>query len=361
MSQIYNPRYVFWAQFFSVIISPFYLFFNLFRKSKMLQDDEINNIIVCQYHRIGDVIMIAPILASLKEKFPNAKTTLLCCPGAVTLAKELHIGDEVIGITVPWTTWDWSFAKWWEARLLAQSFREKNVDLVIDFKGDLRNSWFLWHMKPKMSIGYADTGGSFFYTHVQSVPSDAHQTERSLKLISYLGCNAILQLNKEHIPQNDGSIVIHTGGSDPKRSWPTQKWIDLAESLSTNHLISFVKTPETELVIERIIDKKINAEIFEGDLVTFLNWLKNQKMLVGIDSMPGHLAAYLGVPVVSIFGSQNPAHTRPLGKWVEIIKPDLSCKHDRDHWRLCSLCMDSIDVGKVSSGVKTLIAQVENR
>ena len=53
---------------------------------------------------------------------------------------------------------------------------------------------------------------------------------------------------------------------------------------------------------------------FKADRVKYLNklekiWLENQKMLICVDSMAGHLSAEIGVPSVTIFGSQNPKLT----------------------------------------------------
>ena len=359
--QVYNPYFIFWSRIISTLIWPFYFFCNLYRKSYSLNDENINAILICQYHRIGDVLLIAPVLRSLKIRYPQAHLTLLCCQDAEILARDLELADEVIGIEIPWTNWDWSLFKWLKVRSIARNFRKQNIDIAIDFKGDLRNSWFLWHVQPKMSLGYTDTGGSFFYTHPKPFPAGVHQTERSLQLISHLGCDSKMMDEKKSIYHDQGFIVFHTGGTDPKRSWPEIKWVELAESLSRDHKIAIVKTPETGPVIRRMKERKLLVEIFEGDLVAFKHWLKNQKMLIGIDSMPGHLAAYLGIPVISIFGSQDPNLTCPLGKWTTIIHPDIPCHHQRDHWRLCAKCMASIDGEKVSSAVVDLISRVKNR
>ena len=59
--------------------------------------------------------------------------------------------------------------------------------------------------------------------------------------------------------------------------------------------------------------------------------------------MAGHLAAEIGIPSISIFGSQNPLLTCPLGEYSEFITPLNKCIHKRDHWRLCFYCMDEIN------------------
>ena len=44
-----------------------------------------------------------------------------------------------------------------------QTLQSLDIDLAIDFKGDLRNSWFLWNTHPKLSFGYNATGGIIFH------------------------------------------------------------------------------------------------------------------------------------------------------------------------------------------------------
>ena len=64
--------------------------------------------------------------------------------------------------------------------------------------------------------------------------------------------------------------------------------------------------------------------------------------MVSPDSMAGHLAAYLNIPVITLFGSQVPELTSPIAKSGLVIKPDNPCTHKRKHWRLCEKCMASI-------------------
>jgi ADP-heptose:LPS heptosyltransferase len=164
---------------------------------------------------------------------------------------------------------------------------------------------------------------------------------------------------KEFNFKDQGAIVFHAGGNDSRRVWPENRWIKLAEILSKNYQIAIVKTLETATLIERMKERKFNVEIFDGDLVKFQNWLRNQKMLIGNDSMPGHLAAYLGIPTISIFGSQDPNLTCPIGKWITIIQPNESCEHKRKHWRLCQKCMETIDAERVSGAVTNLLSRAQ--
>ena len=130
--------------------------------------------------------------------------------------------------------------------------------------------------------------------------------------------------------------------------------------ISEEHKISVIKTPESEQLIKQIKDTDLKTDFFAGNLVEFKDWLKDQKCLIAPDSMAGHLAAYVGIPVISIFGSQNLDLTRPINKEGVVITPDIACYHIQGHWRLCSQCMGSIHPKIVSSTLLDLLSRLEN-
>ena len=112
---------------------------------------------------------------------------------------------------------------------------------------------------------------------------------------------------------------------------------------------------ESEDIVHSVQKYKLPIYIFEGDIIQFKNWLKAQRLLIAPDSMAGHLAAYLGIPVISLFGAQNPELTKPLGDKNIIAKPSNECTHQRDHWRLCSACMKTIEPVSVRESVINLV------
>ena len=327
------------------------MFFNLFRKRYHLGNIKIKTILVTEYHRIGDVLLINEALSTIKKAFPESKLILICNESAIDLAKELKIADEVLAIHVPWTNWDWSISKWLSTREFAKNLRRREIDLAFDFKGDLRNSWFLWHTCPKISFGYHTTGGRCFFTHSFKMNYKLHQSNRARKLISKAG----FEYSDPQYPDlrfnRNGFVVFHIGSSDKNKSWPMKNWVMLAELLTGKHQIAVVKTPGSAYLKKVLKDKNINVENFEGDLVQFKNWLKTQYCLVGVDSMAGHLAAYVGIPVFTIFGSNESELTRPISRAGEVIKPDKICNHNRNHWRFCQKCLSTISPKKVAEAI----------
>ena len=339
---IYKPNYIFWSKILSILIAPYFKFFNFFRKNYDIQSIKVKTILVTEYHRIGDVIIIAPILKSIKLKFPNAKIILLCNESAKELAEYLNLADKIIGVSVPWTKWGWSFLEWYKIKGFAKSLYLLGIDLGIDFKGDIRNSWFLWNTHPKISFGYDTTGGAYFYTNNFVMDQNAHQYQRALKLIEEFGCRYICDEKRKYHSIKDGCVVLHPGASDLARSWPDSYWVELARLLSAKFKVSIVITKDSSRLVSKLKIENLELQYFEGSLVSFCDYINNQKCLIALDSMAGHLASYFGIPVISLFGSQNPSLTKPKNKYGKIIKPKTICRHDRDHWRLCKLCIESI-------------------
>ena len=194
---VYKSNYIFWGKLFSMIIAPYFKFLNLFRKKYNLQLIDIKTILVTEYHRIGDVIIIAPILRSIKSKFPNADIVLICNESSKELAEELKLADKVFGISAPWTNWSWSFLEWYKIRNFSKNLQSLDIDLAIDFKGDLRNSWFLWNTHPKLSFGYNTTGGDYFFTNVYTMNQNDHQYSRASKLIKEFDCSIKREKKKQ--------------------------------------------------------------------------------------------------------------------------------------------------------------------
>ena len=357
---VYKQTYVFWAKIFSALIFPYYKILNLFRKKYDLKLLKVKTILVTEYHRIGDVIIIAPILKSIKSRFPDAEIILICNEPSKKLAEKFKLADKVFGVAVPWTNWRWSIFEWYKIKSFANTLNLLNIDLAIDFKGDLRNSWFLWSTNPKVSYGYNTTGGSYFITNSFSMNQNDHQYTRASKLIKQFGCELINDRKIRYRSVKNGYLVLHPGSSDKARSWPDCHWKELAKLLTKRFKVSLVVTKESHNLFQSLKTEGLELQYFEGSLTSFCDYIKNQKCLIALDSMAGHLGSFLGIPVVSLFGSQNPELTKPSNKYGKIIIPQKSCNHKRDHWRLCRLCLESISPEKVYEEVYQHILHIES-
>jgi ADP-heptose:LPS heptosyltransferase len=58
-----------------------------------------------------------------------------------------------------------------------------------------------------------------------------------------------------------------------------------------------------------------------GNIAALMTLLKTAGGYIGNDSGVSHLAAYLGLPTVAVFGPSDPKMWRPIGPTVQIVRP----------------------------------------
>lgn len=131
------------------------------------------------------------------------------------------------------------------------------------------------------------------------------------------------------------SIVIHPGSGAPAKCWPAENYLALAHTLrGRGRTVRFV-LGETEL--ERWPPELVAR--FDAatpkTYVELLDVLSTASAFVGNDSGPGHLAAAIGVPTLSLFGPTDPAVWRPLGPRVTVLRRQP---------------LDQLPVGEVAAG-----------
>lgn len=123
---------------------------------------------------------------------------------------------------------------------------------------------------------------------------------------------------------SQGPILIHPGGGAPKKCWPADRFIDLAERLRAAGRSVRVLLGEVELErwpAEVIARFRAAADVqTPADLVDLSNHISSASAFIGNDSGPGHLAGILGVPTLSLFGEASKVERwKPLGPKVRVL------------------------------------------
>jgi len=62
-----------------------------------------------------------------------------------------------------------------------------------------------------------------------------------------------------------------------------------------------------------------------SDITEFADLLRHAGGFIGNDSGATHLAAFLGLPVIAIFGPSDPDRWKPLGRAVKVLRAAVSC------------------------------------
>jgi heptosyltransferase III len=135
-------------------------------------------------------------------------------------------------------------------------------------------------------------------------------------------------LTPRNSPSIKGRILIHPGSGSPKKNWPIENFVQLHRLLSEQKIGSkwVVGPAESKKADELKSIGFTEHDIHSNDdLIQFCRRLKDTDLFIGNDSGLNHLAAYLGTPVITIFGPSDPVRWQPVGPDVIIVTPQTDC------------------------------------
>ena len=114
-------------------------------------------------------------------------------------------------------------------------------------------------------------------------------------------------------------LVLHPGTGAAFKEWQVDKWCELAAKLvQTGYDIILTGSGVHEAEISSRIKRFVPSAIdLSGRLsfAQFVRIIQKARLLVGVDSLAGHLAAACATPTVLIYtGANNQTQMRPFGR-----------------------------------------------
>lgn len=232
-----------------------------------------------------------------------------------------------------------------------RQLRQRTYDLVIDAQG-------LWKSALLTALARADNSWGFdhrsaregsstlLYRHHVSVPRERHAVDRLRRLfaaaLGYQLSAAALQLSTSGIEVTSAAAskrcVICHGTTWPSKLWPEEMWCMLIESLlARGYEIRLPAAgPEEQLRARRIAEGfGSSVEVLPTMSLTELTHeLSGASLVAGVDSGLTHLAAALGVPTLSLYGSTDASLTGARGRRARNLQAQFPCSPC--HQRECS-------------------------
>ncbi len=121
----------------------------------------------------------------------------------------------------------------------------------------------------------------------------------------------------------EGRVVLHPGSGSPKKNPPLELYLNLYRLLERE---GFKPTFVLGVAEENLFEELKGFETFPvRDVLDFAKRLKGAKAFIGNDSGFSHLASYLGVPTIAIFGPTDPNEWKPIGPKTAVIYKKLPC------------------------------------
>lgn len=342
----------------------------------MMLDKKIEKILVTRLSAIGDVIHALPVACALRKKYPEAQIDWLVEAKAFPLVKLNPYLDNVI--LLPRKKW---------AKMLNQDvvkavksffsffrqMKETNYDINLDLHGLFKSSLSSYLIKPKLRLGPANGRelSTFFYQAKIEIPDKTmHQVERNLYLASALEADIeeidyglkmtpviksrVSRLfERENITENRSIVIINPFTTWESKNWYLERYFHLAnELIKAGYYIIFTGAESDREAInsfETANDNYYSNLAGKTDLEELTEVYNRSDLYIGGDTGPTHLAAAIGLKVVSLMGPTSPKTHGPYGKGHTVIQDNsLECIRCWD--RHCSRkmqCMKSISVEQV--------------
>lgn len=271
------------------------------------------NILIIKLGAFGDVLQVEGALRDIRENHPDDHITVLTRRPFKSILERCPWLDEVM---VDENAPRWRIDRQWS---LARRLRSRNFARVYDLQGSRRSSFYWrWLLPIPDWAGYA---AGMRWKHPHPAPKQLNGRERAGVLLSTAGLkanhSAMPDLSWMADPVDDllaangleaGRYVLLFPGSSarhPQKRWP--HFGALAELISEAGFTPVTMPGPDEIELCRALPATAILRA-DGNPFTYFQLagvIRSAAAVVGNDTGPTHLASYLRLPGVALFGKND--------------------------------------------------------
>ena len=353
-------------------------------------------ILIIRLSAIGDVLRVLPAFQVLKKNYPDsyigwvveesAKDILQAHPGIDEVfvfpkksikRKIKSISGIVAGIS--------------EFFAFMRKIRQERFDTAIDFHGLFKSGIISFFSGAPERVGFAAGScreGSFLFSNRRIPLENQHisRIERNLELLRGMGLDSghdppvlyvpeedqeIIQrfFRQQHIDRKRPIIAIHPGTSPttPYKRWEPHRYAVVADKAIEESAAQVIFTwagKEIDMVNQITGMMKYKAIIAPEltNLCQLTEVFRSSDLYLGGDPGPMHLAAFVGIPVVAIFGPTDHVVNEPYTMTPHIIiRNEIDCSPCRKYGCSKRDCMRDISEENVIKAVLIMLETSRNK
>lgn len=332
------------------------------------------SILIILMGSLGDVVRGLCLVSHIKSNLPPSRVTWLVEPKWAQLVQLHEQIDSVIIFKRAWR-----FSALWD---LYKELKQDRFDITLDLQRILKSGFFSLFSGAKRRIGFHRRNAKEFNwifnnEHIDYSSDELPKIRHYLKFTEYLGLpepdtlefGLGLSKLKEPSPSVAAAmkhpfVAVVLGASWESKGWLFEGYLGLVRrilKIQKLHVVLVGDGSQEETaknLCQRIKEPGLISLVGETSLVELTVVLEAAVVGIGPDSGPGHLAAAVGTPFVSLFGPTSPNRTAPFGYEDLVVTSDKSCapcykKRCPDNNQLC---MVDIDVEAVMEKVTRVLA-----
>jgi ADP-heptose:LPS heptosyltransferase len=264
---------------------------------------------------------------------------------------------------------------------LYQLLRRVHFDITLDLQRILKSGFFSLLSGAGRRIGFhrrntKELNWLFNNEYIPYFSENLSKLDHYLKFTKHLGLPesdtldfglATLDVSRTvppHVAEIQNSfIAVVMGSSWESKDWNFDGYHNFVQYIIENqnrHVVLLGGNSQMDLaakLVEKLNSPKV-INLTGNSLLEMTAVLKAAAAAVGPDSGPGHLAAAVGTPYVTLFGPTPANRHAPYGCEHLIVQSDLSCAPcykkqcpDRN-----KECMENIDVSEVAEKISRALA-----
>jgi hypothetical protein len=263
---------------------------------------------------LGDLVCVFPIIQALGRRF---RTMAILCQNQLG---RLAAAEGLVGTWFPmeaaWTATLFTGAPGPEARRLlapfshALAFSRSEPLLCALLRLDLR----LCRVPPRPPENERKHLTAYALEHVRQCGflGDAGAEDIELPV----GLPAAMRSK---------TVLLHPGAGSRRKRWPLAGFIETADRLQAMGFTPeyLIGPAEDDLAVRLKCQARPVHRLSDPSELAAL--LRSAGSYIGNDSGASHLAGWVGLPSVVIFGPSDPERWRPNGPAVEVVRPALDC------------------------------------
>jgi len=332
------------------------------------------SILIILMGSLGDVARGLGLVSHIKAHRPESRITWLVEPKCADLVGLHPQIDNIIVFKRKR-----SVAAMWD---LYQKLQKERFDITLDLQRHLKSGFFSllsrgkrrigFHRKNAKELNWLFNNESIPYCH-ENLPKLGHY----LKFTEYLGLpqpNRLdfglesLDVNKLVPPAvaaiQNSFIAVVMGSSWESKDWSFEGYGNLLQHIIKNqkrHVV-LLGGSDQRTVAEKHMEKANSPNIINltgNSLIEMTAVLKAAAAAVGPDSGPGHLAAAVGTPYVTLFGPTPAGRHVPYGCQHLIVQSGLDCApcYQKQCPEGNNRCMENIKVDDVAQKISMALGE----
>jgi lipopolysaccharide heptosyltransferase II len=306
-----------------------------------------SKILVVMLGGIGNMIMLTPMLRTLRAQYKNASITLLTGEAGVA---DILAGESLFDDVVLFDACRHKSLFHWFKTIVQIRKRKFDCAIMASNTHALKGSLLAFIIGAKYRIGENIDNKGWFYTVKVPFRHYTHECDGAASIVRTLGIqpdtvHPFLRIREEerswitgylrdeNIGKDEMLIGIHAGSGEKQkhfRRWPQERFTALANELQKRYRTTIVLTggpDEIELAHTIARSLRLRSLITAGKLSIreTAALIERCNVFVGNDSGLLHIAAAVHTPAVVIWGATNHAITVPRGDNVTLVRKDLPC------------------------------------